>query len=289
MKVAFLGLGRMGAPMASRVARSAHDLTVWNRSADRARPLAELGARVADSVGEAVAGADAVVIMVYGPEAVGEVLEPALAGATADALLINTSTVGPAAARDFATATRKAGLRYVDAPVSGTTQPAAEGKLTVLVGGADGDVAAARPVLELWAPPEQILHVGEVGAGSALKLVVNLGLGIAAAGLGESLRLAGRLGVDTEVARRALGRGALGWTLERKRPMIESGDYSATTFSLGLLAKDLRLALDSAADPAGDGAQELPVTAATLAEAQAAVAAGLGEQDYAALIGHLAR
>jgi 3-hydroxyisobutyrate dehydrogenase-like beta-hydroxyacid dehydrogenase len=280
MKVAFLGLGRMGAPMAAHVARAGHDLTVWNRTPGKAADLVELGATEARSVASAVAGAEVVVLMLFGPAAVRAVLADVVAHAPG-ALVVDATTIGPDAAHEFAKACHAAGLRYVDAPVAGTVTPATDGTLGVFLGGAPDDVAQARALAELWGDPERVRHVGAVGSASALKLCVNQGLGVMAAGLGESLRLGRDLGLDRTVLLDVLGATAYGWYLGQKRPMIEADDYAGTTFSVDLMAKDLDLAVTSADS-------DLEVTRACLDQAKRALAAGHSGEDYAAITGHLA-
>ncbi|MCW2500653.1 MAG: 6-phosphogluconate dehydrogenase NAD-binding protein [Frankiales bacterium] len=280
MRVAFLGLGRMGVPMAAHVARAGHDLTVWNRSPGKAGPLVELGATEARSVASAVAGADVVVLMLFGPDAVRAVLPDVVAGAPG-ALVLDASTIGPDAAHEFARACHAGGLRYVDAPVAGTVAPATAGTLGVFLGGAPADVEQARALAVLWGDPDRVVHVGGVGSASALKLCVNQGLGVLAAGVGESLRLGRDLGLDRDLVLQVLSQSAYGWFLTQKRPMVESGDYSATTFSLDLMAKDLDLAVTSADS-------DLEVTRAALDHAKRALAAGHSGEDYAALTGHVA-
>lgn len=279
MRVAFLGLGRMGVLMAGHVLSAGHDLVVWNRTPGKAGELVGRGAREADSVAEAVGQADVVVLMLFGPDSVREVL-PAVAGAARfGTLVIDGTTIGPDAAREFAAVVANSGLRYVDAPVAGSTGPAAEGTLGVLVGGAKQDYEDALALLHLWGAPEKVRRVGPVGAGSALKLCVNQGLGVMAAGVGESLRLGRELGLDRDVLLDVLSMTAYGWYLAQKRPMLQAGDFSGTTFSLDLMAKDLDLAVSAGGD--------LPVTAACLAAARAALAAHAGE-DYAALSAYVA-
>jgi 3-hydroxyisobutyrate dehydrogenase-like beta-hydroxyacid dehydrogenase len=280
MRVAFLGLGRMGVPMAAHVARAGHDLTVWNRSPGKAGPLVELGATEARSVASSVAGADVVVLMLFGPDAVRAVLPDVVAGAPG-ALVLDASTIGPDAAHEFAKACHAGGLRYVDAPVAGTVAPATAGTLGVFLGGAPADVEQARALAVLWGDPDRVVHVGGVGSASALKLCVNQGLGVLAAGVGESLRLGRDLGLDRDLVLQVLSQSAYGWFLTQKRPMVESGDYSATTFSLDLMAKDLDLAVTSADS-------DLEVTRAALDHAKRALAAGHSGEDYAALTGHVA-
>jgi 3-hydroxyisobutyrate dehydrogenase len=281
MDVAFLGLGRMGVRMAAHVAKAGHPLTVWNRSPGKAGPLRDLGATEAGSVAEAVADADAVVLMLANPDAVRQVAAEVRKAARPGTLVIDCSTVGPDTSRAVAADLGTAGVRYVDAPVAGSLKPAADGTLGVFVGGAPDDVAEARPLLELWGDTDRIVYAGGVGGGQALKVVMNLGIGVAAAGVGESLRLARYLGIDQQTALDALAAGPLGFTVNQKREMVERGDYSDTTFSLELLAKDLGLCLASAESP-------LRLTGAALGYLLQASAEGLGGLDYAALIGYVA-
>ncbi len=269
--VAFLGLGRMGVLMASHVRAAGHDLRVWNRTAGKAGDLADVEA---GSVEEAVDGADRIVLMLFGPDSVREVL-PRLAGAPSGALVIDSTTIGPDAAREFAATAADLGLRYVDAPVAGSTGPARDGTLGVLVGGAQADHDDAVELLHLWGAPEKVRRVGEVGAGSALKLCVNQGLGVMAAGVGESLRLGRDLGLDRSVLLDVLGGTAYGWYLGQKRPMLDGDDFSATTFSLDLMVKDLQLAVDAAQS-------QLAVTQGVLDAARSALQSHAGE-DYSAL------
>jgi 3-hydroxyisobutyrate dehydrogenase len=169
-------------------------------------------------------------------------------------------------------------LRYVDAPVVGSLPPAKEGTLGVLVGGTTSDVADARPLIELWADPERVRHLGDVGAGNALKAIVNMCLGIAMAGVGEALALAADLSLDRETVLDTLEAGPFGWSIQQKRKMLSNGDYSPTAFSLDLMAKDLKAAL-------GDADEALPVLSATLRRAADFIEAGHGDEDYAALAG----
>ncbi|MCU1602415.1 MAG: 6-phosphogluconate dehydrogenase NAD-binding protein [Frankiales bacterium] len=280
MKVAFLGLGRMGAPMAAHVVRAGHDVTVWNRTSGKAGDLLDLGATEGLSVAAAVADAEVVVLMLFGPDAVRAVLADVIAGAPG-ALVVDASTIGPEAAHEFAKACHAEGLRYVDAPVAGSVKPATDGTLGVFLGGAADDVQLARELAVLWGDPDRVLHVGGVGSASALKLCVNQGLGVMAAGLGESLRLGRDLGIDKDLLLLVLSQTAYGWYLNQKLPMIQADDFTAATFSVDLMAKDLDLAVTSADS-------DLEVTRACLDQAKRTLAAGHSGEDYAAITGHLA-
>ena len=275
--VAWLGLGRMGVLMARHVLDAGHELVVWNRSPGRADELVAAGAREATSPEEAAEQADVVVLMLFGPDSVREVLPRVLRPGL---LVVDSTTIGPDAARENGRAAAAGGARYADAPVAGSTPPAQAGTLGVLVGCAADDWPEVQELAHLWGDPDRVRRVGEVGAGSALKLVVNQGIGVLAAGLGEALRLAGQLDLDRTVVTDVLAGAMYGWTLQQKRPMLDAADFSGTQFSLELLAKDLDLAVRAGSD--------LPVTTAVLQHARDALAAGHEGEDYAAVIAHVA-
>jgi 3-hydroxyisobutyrate dehydrogenase len=280
MRVGFIGLGRMGAPMAAHVVRAGHDVTVWNRTPGRAGDLVAAGATEAKTVADAVRDAEVAVTMLFGPEAVREVVAAVADAMPAGGLVVECSTVGPAVARDLARQLSERGLRFVDAPVAGSVQPATDGTLGVLAGGDPADYQEAEPLLHLWGDPAKVRHLGPVGSGAAMKLVINLTLGVAMGGIGEALRLAGDLGIDRTSALDVIAMGPLGSSVHTKRAMLDNGEFQPTGFSLDLMTKDLALALDAA-----DG--DLALTRAALAAARHAVAAGHGGDDYAALAGHL--
>lgn len=280
MKVAFLGLGRMGRLMAGHLLDAGHDLTVWNRSAGKDDDLVGRGARSAPSPALAAAEADVVVTMLFGPDSVREVLlgvDSVASSALPGTLVVDSTSIGPEAARALGDELGRHGLHYVDAPVVGSLAPAAAGMLAVLAGGSEADVERARPLLECWGDPDKVRHVGPVGAASALKLVVNLPLGITAQAMGEALALADDLGIDRAVATAVLSGGPLGWFLGQKGEMVRSGRYEPTTFSLELMAKDLSLAVEAASGP-------LPAAQDSLRTVQSGVAAGRGGEDYSAIV-----
>lgn len=278
MRVAFLGLGRMGVAMARRVQDAGHEVVVWNRTPGRAGDLHE-----ARTVREAVEGVDAVVLMLFGPPAVHDVLPDVVAGAPGGALVVNCTTVAPADAHAFARTVSSAPepLRYVDAPVAGSVGPATDGTLGVLGGAQEQDWEDALPLLHAFGDAAKVRRVGSVGAGSAMKLCNNLALGFTIAGIGEALRLGRDLGLDRAALLDVLAGTPLGGMVAYKRPLLDSEDYSETAFSLDLLAKDLELALSAAES-------DLGVTAAVLQAARSALDAGHSGEDFAALAGHLA-
>lgn len=267
----------MGALLAGHVRDAGHDVTVWNR---HRRELD--GARVADTVGDAVTGAQVVVTMLFDPDSVRAVADDLVEHAAEGAVWVDVTTVGPAASRELAQRAGSAGVRFVDAPVLGSTPLAEPGELTTVVGGADEDVERVRPLLQTWCADGKVVHVGPVGSGSAMKLVVNQSLGAVAAGLGEALGLADHLGLPQGRVLDVLSAGAYGWTLGQKRPMLESGDFSDATFSLAGLAKDLGLVVDAAGD------HPVPLTREVRARTQDAVDEGHGDEDYAVVIARIA-
>jgi 3-hydroxyisobutyrate dehydrogenase len=279
MRVAFLGLGRMGVRMAQHVLDAGHELVVWNRTPGKAGELITAGAREAKTPGDAVEGADAAVLMLFGPDSVRAVLPEV---ARDGLLVIDSTTIGPDAAREFGRLCRERGARYIDAPVAGSLEPAAAGTLGVLAGADEADWPRAQELLHLWGDPAKVRRVGPIGSGSAFKLVVNQGLGVLAAGLGEALRMAGDLGLDRKVVLDVLEQGAYGFTVKQKRELLEAGDFSAARFSVDLLAKDLKLAVDATRDA------DLEVTSAALSAALRTIEAGHSGDDYAAIISHVA-
>jgi len=276
VRVAFLGMGKMGRLMAAHVLTSGHELVIWNRTPGRADDLVAAGAREAASIADAVTDADVAVLTLFGPDSAGEVMESVHVAAPKGLLVINVTTVGPEAARELGRAASAAGLRYVDAPVVGTLGPARDGTLKVLVGASEADLAAARPTLELFSDPKKIVHVGDVGAGSALKLVVNLSLAEAMGAIAETLALGADLGLDRELVVSELAGGFLGPVLGYKRSMIESEDFTPPAFTVEALAKDVRLACRATPRPLGLAQGVLRLTAQ-------AAQRGHGEHDFSAI------
>lgn len=279
--LAFLGLGQMGAPMAARLLDAGHQVTVWNRTPEKAEPLVSRGARRASSPAEAADGAEAAMTMLATPEALEEVLfgpeglEGALAGG---GTLIEMSTMGPH------TIDRVAGrlggdATVIDAPVLGTVPHAEEGTLTIFVGGTEEDLSRWREVLSALGTP---IHLGPRGSGAAMKLVVNSTLGALMTALGEALALADAFGLDQKTVLDVLSDSAIGATTTSKRDKIETGSYPPN-FKLWLARKDLRLVTEEA-ERAG---VRLRVAPEALRWLEAADQADLSDLDYSAVIAHI--
>lgn len=243
-KIAFLGLGHMGAPMARRLLGAGHPLTVWNRTAVKGDPLVATGAVRAGTPAEAVADADVVITMLAGPAALDAVAEAAAPALRPGVHWVDMSTVGPQAVRELA-ARLGDGVTVVDAPVLGSTDKAAAGELGILAGGETGAVEAVLPVL---AHLGTVTRAGGPGSGAALKLVVNTAVIGGVALVAESLRLADALGLDGDTARAALAASPLAGAVARA---FADGVH----FGTELAVKDLELAV---------GTVELPAVEAVL-------------------------
>lgn len=250
MDIAFLGLGIMGSRMAANLAAAGHTVRVWNRTAAKAQALAGTGCIPCSSPTEAATGVQVAITMLADPPALESVAldEGMLAALPDNALWIDCSTVDPDTSRHMGAQAATRGVRFLDAPVSGSLGAAAAGKLIFLVGGPTEALEEARPVLE--AMGVRIVHAGPVGAGSSLKLVNNLFLAQTQAAWSESLGLASKLGLSLETVHEAIlpSHVAPGF-LTFKRPKIENQEWSPE-FPLRLALKDIRLAL-ACADEAG--------------------------------------
>ncbi len=276
--VAFLGLGIMGSRQAVHLARAGHALTVYNRTTETAERWAEEhGATVAGTPREAAARADVVISMVVDGDQVRELLlgeDGAVHGAREDALFVDMSTIAPSQTRAIG---EHIG-RFVDAPVTGSAPKAADGTLTIMTGGAEGDVEQARPLLECMG--ETIVHVGALGQGQMAKLINNSVAAANAATLAQALVAAKATGVDLAALTQIMAGGSGGSRMLdlKAQPMIEH-DYT-TLFKLEHMLKDVRLCLEETQ------AAGVPFPAAAAARDQyvAALGRGLAEADFAAVV-----
>jgi 3-hydroxyisobutyrate dehydrogenase len=245
-KVAFLGLGNMGAGMAARLLSVGHDLTVYNRNAARTAPLMAAGARAASTPREACAGADAAFSMTADDESSHQVWlgeSGGLAGLAPGAFVIECSTVSHDWALQLAQAAQSRGLRYLDAPVTGLPDAAAAGALTLLVGAGGEDLESARPLLAPLA--DRVLHFGAVGAGTAYKLIINLVGAVQIGSAAEGMALAERAGLTAGAV------GAAFETSQAASPQVVrnlrrfvAGDHDRNVvFSAALRLKDVEYAL----------------------------------------------
>lgn len=285
-RVAFIGLGTMGHGMVSNLLRAGHDVTVHNRTPERAQAVVALGARSAPSLEEAVSGTGFVMYCLADDRAVDEVVfdEGGLVDIVAPGtLVIDLSTISPATGLREHEAFSARGVRFLDAPVFGSRNEAAAGGLWVVVGGSQEDFAAARAVLEPIA--ESLHYMGKAGNGNRMKLVGNLLVAAQLQSLGDALILARRSGLDLDDVLGVLD-------VTDFRTPIYSGvgrrvlaDDYAPDFALKLLVKDLHL-IAGLAEVVG---VDLPTLSVTTEAAEAAVRDGWGDENASAVIKALAR
>jgi len=276
-RLAFLGLGAMGAPMATRLIDAGHDVTVWNRTRQRAEAV-DGAARVADSPADAAAGAEAAITMLATPDVVRDVLlgpDGVAAALPPGAIVIDMSTIGPDHAVALA-GDMPDGVTFIDVPVMGGVKDAVGGTLTLYFGA--GETAFARWGAVL-APLGRPVHLGPVGAGQAMKLVANSTLAGLMSLTGEALALGDRFGLDETQVLAALLDSPIGPAVKRKLDKIETDRYSAS-FKLALMRKDMGLVTEAA----GRRDATIPLVTAAAGWMARAQEDGLGELDYSAVV-----
>lgn len=281
MRVGLAGTGKMGAAMARRLMACGQALTVWNRTAGRARPLLDAGAAWASSPKALAEGCEIVLTMVTDEEALDGLFDGVdglLAGLRPGTLVIDCSTVSPAKPRALGERVRSAGGRFLECPVGGSVGPAGQGQLLGFVGGEAEDLERARPLLALLC--RRIEHVGPLGAGATVKLAINLPLLVYWQTLSEALSLLQPLGLDPARVVDLLADTSGGPNMLKTRgPMIAralagTGDGSVSV-DLATICKDLR-AMSAQASALH---YRLPVTQAALASAEQASREGLAGAD----------
>jgi 3-hydroxyisobutyrate dehydrogenase len=277
MTVAVLGTGIMGAAVARNWLKAGVDVRVWNRTRANAEPLAADGAVVADTPADAVEGADTVVTVLFDVESVSGVMSAAAPGLAPGALWLQLSTVGAAGADELGALAAKLGLVYVDAPVLGTRGPAEQGKLTVL---ASGPAEARDRVEQLVAPiSAKVTWLGEAGAGSRTKLIVNSWVVTSMAALAQSVALADGLGIDPKLFLSLIGGGPLDMPYAQlKAPLMIERAYPVA-FPASGAAKDARLVGELAAQAGVDSS----IVDAVRVLLETVVARGFQDDDMAAV------
>jgi len=281
-RIALLGLGTMGAGMASNWLAKGFELTVWNRTRAKAEPFAAKGARVADTPREAAADADLIVAMVSDDEASRAVwlgADGALAGAKPGAIAAEASTLSPDWVRELAAAALVQGLSFLDMPVGGSRDAAEGGNLVLFVGGDAETLEKVRPALE--AISSAIHHLGGTAAGATWKLINNMMVAVQMAGAAEGLALAEKAGIDRRQAADIIANSGLASrVVKSKMPRMGALDFDNADFALRHMAKDLRYA-QALAGELGMTPEMLKVAGGRY---EAAEAKGLGDSDYAAVL-----
>lgn len=280
-KIAFIGLGIMGAPMAANLVKAGFDVTAYNRSPAKAEKLVAAGAHGAGSIAEAVRDAEVVATMVPDSPDVRAVLAGeggVFENAPAGTLVIDFSTIRPDVAAELAAQGAERGFRVLDSPVSGGEAGAIEGVLSIMVGGAEADFEAAKPVFE--AVGKTIVHVGPAGSGQTVKAANQLMVAGIIELVAEAIVFLEAYGVDTEAALRVLGGGLAGSTvLQRKGGAMLARDFRPG-FRVALHDKDLGI-VTSAAREAG---VVIPLGAVAAQLVASLKAQGEGGLDHSALL-----
>ena len=246
-KIGFIGLGIMGRGMVDNLMKAGFDLTVWNRTASRKDPFVERGAKAADSPRAVAENSDIIIICVSDTPDVEAVIlgdEGVIHGASAGDLVIDMSTINPVNTVAMAQQLKAKGVAMLDAPISGGSEGAANGTLSIMIGGGADDVARATPCFE--AMGSTITHVGESGAGQTVKLSNQILCVVNMLAASEALLFAQAGGVDLDKMLQAVTGGAAGsWMLANRGPQVIR-DYWEPGFSIDLQQKDLRLVLGAA-------------------------------------------
>lgn len=285
MRIGIAGLGRMGAAIAAHLMEVGHHLTVWNRSADKAKPLADVGAKVAATPAELAREAETVVTILTDAAAIDAVYGGAsglLSGDVAGKLFIEMSTVRPATEIALAEKVRAKGAVFVECPVGGTIGPARQGKLLGLMGADAADAARAKPILEQLC--RRLEHCGPVGTGASMKLAINLPLMVSWLAYGEAFALCRDVGMDPDrlldlFADTSGANNALKARAPAIVAMFKGADAGPTTFELDNGRKDLRTMLAQAKDRG----VELPLIERTLACFDEASRNGWGARDNSSM------
>ncbi|HEY8449229.1 MAG TPA: NAD(P)-dependent oxidoreductase, partial [Bacillota bacterium] len=280
-RIGFIGLGLMGQGMARNLLKAGYPLTVWNRTASKQEPLVAAGAQAAANPREVAERSDVVITIVSDTPDVEQVIlgeGGVIEGARPGLVVIDMSTISPAATRAIAARLAARGADMLDAPVSGGTEGAAQGTLSIMVGGRREVFERCRPILETMG--KRITYIGDHGAGQMTKLVNQILVVGHALAMSEALVFAAKAGLDLERVLEAVSAGAAGsWMLSYRGPQILRGDFSPG-FTIDLQQKDVRLALE-AADQLG---VPLPATALVRQFYNTLQARGYGGEGNHALV-----
>ena len=280
MKVAFIGMGTMGVPMALNVLKAGHEVTVHNRNRDRELAVAEAGGNRAESPKAAATGAEVIITCVSDTPDVEQVIlgdNGVIYGAAAGAIVVDMSTISPTVTRKIAAALAEKSVKMLDAPVSGGSEGAQKGTLSIMIGGEAADVDTVRPVLE--AMGKTITHVGAIGAGQITKAINQIIVAGTYWSVAEGMALGIKAGLDMDKVVQAVGGGAAGsWGLTHRSGNMIQNEYPLG-FRVRLHRKDLIIALEAA--------RELGVTmpmAAYVEQIESGLLAqGFGDEDVSAI------
>lgn len=286
MQLGFIGIGVMGSPMTLNLLKAGHHVTVFARHPEKpeVQEVLNAGAKLAPSSRAVAMASEILMTMVPNSSQVEEVVagpQGILEGARKDLIIIDMSTIAPVMSRKMAEVAAAKEVHFLDAPVSGGSQGAVNGTLTIMVGGEREIYNQARPVLEAMGKKENIFYVGPGGAGEVVKIVNNILVGTIAASIAEALVLGVKAGVDVETMAKVIGASSgASWQLSQQFPVRAFNGSFKPGFMTDLLHKDLGLALDLAAE------YQTPIAMTALARQlyEMTRAAGYGRDDYTALL-----
>jgi 3-hydroxyisobutyrate dehydrogenase len=280
MKVAFIGMGTMGAYMAINIVKAGHEVVVHNRTREREEPVAEAGASRAASPEEAAAGAEVIITCVSDTPDVEAVIlgeNGVIHGASKGAIVVDMSTISPAATRKIAAALADKGIHMMDAPVSGGSEGAQNGTLAIMVGGETSDMKRVRLVLE--AMGKTITHVGEIGAGQITKAINQIIISGTYLSVAEGMTMGIKAGLDMERVVSAISGGAArSWVLLNRANNMINNTYPLG-FRVRLHHKDLRIAMEAARELG----ITLPVAALVEQIENGLIARGYADEDMSAV------
>ncbi|HZR45240.1 MAG TPA: NAD(P)-dependent oxidoreductase [Candidatus Manganitrophaceae bacterium] len=279
-RLGFIGMGQMGRRMASRLVEAGYPLAVYNRTAEKTKPLAEKRAAVAESPRELAAASEIVLSSLADDRAVEEALlgpDGALDGARPGTVFIEMSTISPKSSRRLFEAAKAKGCPLLDAPVSGSTPQAEEGSLTIFVGGAAETYEYGAPLFNVLG--KKHFYLGESGSGATMKLVVNVLLGVGMQAIAEAIALREKSGLHKGALIDVLRETAVISPGHKMKLENARGENYPATFPLRLMLKDYRLILNQAAECS----VPMPTTAVSQALCSAEEARGM-EEDYSAVI-----
>jgi 3-hydroxyisobutyrate dehydrogenase-like beta-hydroxyacid dehydrogenase len=284
-EVGYVGLGVMGSAIVRRLLAAEHDVTVWNRTRDKAEPMLAAGARWADSPREVAEQSEVVFTMVTDTAAVRAVTEGpdgVIAGLASGKVYIDMSTASPANTRDLAARVAEAGAQMLDAPVSGTSITVDQGRASVMVGGDAETFERVKPILDAIGP--KVFHLGPSGSAVTIKIGINLSLAVQMLAFSEGVLLAEKSGIPRERAVEVMLASVIASPMVAYRGPLVLGHPDEVWFDCHMMQKDLNLALELGRELE----VPLPTTAVTNELLTAANGMGIGDRDFAALFDVLA-
>ena len=277
MKIGWIGLGHMGIPMATNLHKAGYQVTVWNRNRAKTEVLLSLGVHAVEQAKNLWNDCDVVISMVSDDQAVREIYtgqDGILIPQATGKIAIDMSTVSPETSRYVAEKCEALGISFLDAPVSGSVQPARDGNLIIMVGGEEKIVEQVKPLFDVLG--KMAIHLGGHGAGSKAKLAINLLLGITVQGLAETVQYARNQGIHPKDMLAIINESSVSSGISRGKSQSILDNHFPAAFPLKHMAKDLRLAHETGASS--------PLAESVYTSFQAALQEGLGDQDMMAIM-----